>query len=527
MIRIRSIKGDLVELFFNPREKDEGLRVGENLLLRDRERKAGLIVQVIGLETVSYPALIREQMELAAEGGALPPPELFEALSPESPEMPLGNLLVARAKIRKVVEGSRWHHWDGWIPTRDVVVERVPDRMIAANCLSDRGHLLRLGRMRGRRDMLVEGRCLEKVNIITGVKGAGKSHLAKVMLLELVRLGAPCIVFDLNREYVHLPKHSVNPVTGKGERGVLVLSAGGNLKLDVRQFGLAPLTQMLSKFGLPEVSLLYFENRLGRLLREAEEWERMGRKPPFLGIPQLIQMAQEGEFATGMNAPAVNGAIASRLRALLGTGMFARNEAEVTDLKGYYKLIRGGGAMVIDISRLGNRARSGLVQAVIEVVKEICEEEIALGTNRFPFLFFEEAHLYVSKASIDYLVTRARHLGASSVFITNMIGGLDEAVLRQADNLFLLRLPFEDDVRHVAKSAKTDYETLSSFVRRLPDYHALAIGEVTKGYPLIFKVDPLEGVNTAGETKLLFGESFGPMREEVRARPVAQRALWK
>ena len=182
---------------------------------------------------------------------------------------------------------------------------------------------------------------------------------------------------------------------------------------------------------------------------------------------------------------------------------------------------------MLDISRLGNRARSGLVQAVIEVVKEICEEETALGTNRFPFLFFEEAHLYVSRASIDYLVTRARHLGASSVFITNMIGGLDEAVLRQADNLFLLRLPFEDDVRHVAKSAKTDYETLSSFVRRLPDYHALAIGEVTRGYPLIFKVDPLEGVNTAGETKLLFGESFGPMREEVRARPVAQQTLWK
>ena len=176
MIRIRSIKGDLVELFFNPREKDEGLRVGENLLLQDREGAAGLIVQVIGLETVSYPALIREQMELAAEGGALPPPELFEALSSE--EMPLGNLLVARARIRKVVEGNngfgKWHHWDGWIPTRDVVVERVPDRMIAANCLGDRGHLLRLGRMRGGRDMLVEGRCLEKVNIITGVKGGGQ-----------------------------------------------------------------------------------------------------------------------------------------------------------------------------------------------------------------------------------------------------------------------------------------------------------------------------------------------------------------
>jgi len=494
-----------MELFFNPRERDEALRVGETLHIREREGSRGLIAQVVGLETVSYPALIREQMELAAEGGALPPPMLFEA-SPSESELLFGNLLVARAKIRKVAARGRWGHWDGWIPTRDVVVERVSDEEVISFCEGALDHPLRLGRL-GDRDMVIEGSRLEKVSIITGVKGAGKSHLAKVILLELIKLGAPCIVFDLNREYVHLPRYEVNPVSGEGRRGVLVLSAGRTLRLDVRQFGLAPLARMLSLYGLPEISLLYFENRLSGLLREADEMERGGRKPPFLGVPQLIQMAQEGEFAKGMNAPAVNGAIRNRLRALMETGIFARNEAEVTDLRGYYKLIRQGGALVVDISRLGNRARSGLVQAVIEVVKDICEEEITRGTYRFPFLFFEEAHLYVSRSSIDYLVTRARHLGASSIFITNMIGGLDEAVLRQADNLFLLRLPFEDDVRHVAKSAKTDYETLSSFVRRLPGWNALAIGEVTRGYPLIFRVDSLEGVVTAGETRLLFGDA--------------------
>ena len=523
MIRVRQIKGDIIELFFNPKQKEEAVRVGENLLVRERDTQRGLIVQVVSLSTVSYPSLIREQLELAAEGGALPPAALFELATPESSDLAAGNLLVAAAKIRKIAGSRGWQHWDGWIPTRDVVVERVNDEQVASFCFRDYGHLLRLGKMAGGAGMLIEGRDLEKVSIITGVKGAGKSHLAKVILLELIRLGAPVIVFDLNREYIHLPKYDVNPATGKGQRGVLVLSAGGNLKLDIRQFGLVPLSTMLAKYGLPEVSRLYFENRLSRLLSEAEEWARRGRKPPFLGIPQLIQMASEGEFASGMNAPAVNGAIRSRLRALEETGIFARNESEVTDLKSYYKLVRHGGAIVIDISRLGNRARSGLVQAVIEVVKEICEGEIAKGANRFPFLFFEEAHLYVSRASIDYLVTRSRHLGASSVFITNMIGGLDEAVLRQADNLFLLRLPFEDDVRHVAKSAKTDYETLSSFVRRLPDWNALAIGEVTRGYPLIFRVHALEGVNTAGETKLLFGDGFKPAK--VPQSPALSPAL--
>src|SRR4029450_5670695 len=95
---------------------------------------------------------------------------------------------------------------------------------------------------------------LEKVNAITGVKGAAKSHLSKVVLLELIKAGAPCVVFDLNKEYIHLPKHEADAYSGQiRRRGILHLKAGENLKLGVRQFGLSPLVTMLTKFGLPEV----------------------------------------------------------------------------------------------------------------------------------------------------------------------------------------------------------------------------------------------------------------------------------
>jgi hypothetical protein len=43
------------------------------------------------------------------------------------------------------------------------------------------------------------------------------------------------------------------------------------------------------------------------------------------------------------------------------------------------------------------------------------------------------------------------------------VGGLDETVLRQTDNLLLAHLPFDNDVRHVGKSAMTDQETMSAF----------------------------------------------------------------
>ena len=118
------------------------------------------------------------------------------------------NLKVAISKIRKLT-GRRWDQWDGWIPIRDVEVSRISDQDLFDNCVEDLGNPLHLGQTLRGEPFYIEGHHLEKVNIVTGVKGAGKSYLSKVILLELINAGAPCIVFDLNKEYIHLPKHEM------------------------------------------------------------------------------------------------------------------------------------------------------------------------------------------------------------------------------------------------------------------------------------------------------------------------------
>ena len=382
---------------------------------------------------------------------------------------------------------------------------RTRDEEVFANATRDLGHPLHLGWTLAGHSFQLEGQDLEKVNVITGVKGSGKSHLSKVILLQLIAQGAPCVVFDINREYIHLPKAEIDPQTGEIiRRGIVHLEAGGNFRLGVRQFGLAPLMTLLQRYGLPEVSALHFENRLARLWAEAESMENEVAQAPYIGLEQLIQMAEENEFGGGSSATVVNHAIRSRLEALKNTTSLPDRSPRPPRWAKPIAQIRDGGALVIDMSALSNLAREGFVQAIIELVKDLCLWEIEHDTHRFPFIFFEEAHLYVSRQSIDYIVTRARHLGITSFFVTNMIHGLDEAVLRQADNLFLLRIPFEDDVRHVSRGAATDYETMAAFVRRLRERHALVIGNVTAQYPLIFDVDPLDGVNTAGETRYFF-----------------------
>jgi hypothetical protein len=523
-VQVYRINNDLAELFFNPREID--LRVGETLTLHERDSGRSIISQVIAFRSATYPSLLREQLDslVGPELNPAPPPGSIEQAWPERAERQLalaeelsrqngdlGNIKVALAKIRKTMPApangrGRWEQWDGWIPARDVDVLRTPDLEVFANATRDLGHRIRLGRTLAGHDFSIEGQDLEKVSVITGVKGAGKSHLSKVVLLQLIAQGAPCIVFDINREYIHLPRVEIDERTGRTIRpGIVHLEAGGNFRLSVRQFGLAPLMTLMTRFGLPEVSALYFENRLARLWAEAEALEgRNGRQAPYIGLEQLIQMAEENEFGGGASTAVVNNAIRSRLEAVRNTRIFARGPAEAASLGDAYRRIRNGGALIIDVSGLSNLAREGFVQAIIELVKELCEWEIDHQSHRFPFVFFEEAHLYVSRRSIDYIVTRARHLGITSFFVTNMIQGLEEAVLRQADNLFLLRLPYEDDVRHVSRGAATDYETMMAFVRRLRERHALVIGNVTAQYPLMFEVDPLQGVNTAGETRFFF-----------------------
>ncbi|MCX8170587.1 MAG: hypothetical protein N3E47_01250, partial [Candidatus Bathyarchaeota archaeon] len=144
-------------------------------------------------------------------------------------------------------------------------------------------------------------------------------------------------------------------------------------------------------------------------------------------------------------------------------------------------------------------------QIVVEYVLAKLQDSLSKWKIRAVFLFAEEAHLYLKETYWDDIVTRMRHFGIFTTFITNQPNTIKENIYRQADNIFLFNFVNEHDLEVISRAAKVDAETIISVVRDLPPHHCLVLGEVVRDFPIIVRVKPLE-VKAMGETRFFFTE---------------------
>jgi hypothetical protein len=136
------------------------------------------------------------------------------------------------------------------------------------------------------------------------------------------------------------------------------------------------------------------------------------------------------------------------------------------------------------------------------ILNKICD---LLESNRIPptFLFAEEAHLYLRDTYWDDMVTRMRHYGIFTTFITNQPDAIPQGIYRQADNIFLYNFVNSNDLGMVSRASTVDVETIESLVRTLPQRHCLVIGKVAANMPSLIQVAPTD-FQALGETKRFF-----------------------
>jgi len=470
----------------------ENVRLGEYLVVTDKERS--LVVQVYDENYLDVSGIeeevAREEVIFASTQGVTEDPAGVGTISREIRDMRL-----LQCKARGSIEHGRYSSRIDWVPSR--TSSKVTK--LAVNELLDMvgrpgERMIKIGKS-GKQQMTVPAEAFDgRVTIITGRKESGKSHLAKMITRGLVQHGAYCIVFDLNEEYGSIGLKADGTPTDIS-RKVEVRRPGRNLRFSLEGAGLRAISSLLQhSLDMPGTSLREF----------VRIWEAMEAKHE-LRISSLganIQQWRCNEF--------VRDALYSRYHTLSNSGLFAEGREDEFDLEGFVRSHPDGGVLVVSLSRTSPLNRRMTVELLLSKLVELLEH------RRVPpvFLVAEEAHLYLRETYWEDLITRMRHFGAFTLFVTNQPDAIKQEIYRQADNIFLHNFSNDSDLSLVSQASMVDADTIRSIVRTLPQRMCLALGHAVNNLPIVVAVEAFDSPPT-GVTRLFFQKEGASPRLEA------------
>ena len=473
-MRIYRKEADEVQLIAFP---DEHIQKGDYFVIEDPAQSRGLLVQAIDLQYANVPGVLEDILRDVMTDGELSGEDV-DPLNISSQVDALKDTRLAVCKIRgTIAQDGSLSPSSSWLPSR--TSSKI--RPYAVNRLIMNGGKMpvKLGHNDGE-PITVDASGLDGgLNIITGRKGSGKSHLAKLLLLSMAGWGAPCIVLDVNGEYINLHKSKDGR---QSSARLTVLAPRSGLNFSMSKLGLRTVAGVLSHaLDLPATSSKVFTTI----------WKDLESRGD-LTLPTVIQAVQSWSCHDS-----VREALTSRLQVLMESGLF--DEANPLTEERILHTIEGGGVLVVNLKNQSQIVRRILVEIFLGELTKI------LSSNwlKAAFLFAEEAHLYLRETYWDDIVTRMRHIGLFTTFITNQPDTVQEAIYRQADNVFIFNFTNEHDIEAIGKGAKADSDTIRYLVRGIPTRRCLLLGNVVKDLPLMVDVEQLD-VRTMGETRLFF-----------------------
>jgi DNA helicase HerA-like ATPase len=464
--------------------KEDSASKGDYMLIEDRNRS--MVVQIYDEEYLSSQAMIEDIVK----------EEVVNASSVENLHDPLNigvlsklirDARVFRAKLRAAINGEGTLSSEvAWLPSRvDSKIRRLSmqeiDRFLGRSGVFP----IPLGRAGDNEDFEIYAEDLDgRLSIITGKKESGKSHLSKVLVKTLVQHGAFVVVFDLNNEYSGLGwnrNHTPSAIQSK----VHILESGKSLRFKLDYCGKAAVSGMLKNaLDMPAASLREF----------FRIWDWLDNKKG-LGIDAI------GNAINTWNInELVRDALVSRYHVIQSSRLFTDEPAGFKFENVITKNAGNGAAIVINMGDVSPTIRRMVVELVLSKIVDLLERQAIPPI----FLFAEEAHLYIRETYWEDIITRMRHFGIYTTFITNQPDAISDGIYRQVDNIFLFNFTNDSDLDKISKVSLVDNDTIRSIVRTLPQRQCLAIGKAVCDLPMVIKVAAAD-VLTLGETKKFFG----------------------
>jgi len=469
---------------------NENIEKGDYLTIQDQHQpNRALIVQVIDVQFANIPGIIEELLRDTTNGNdsADLNGQDFDPLEVASHITYIQDSRILICKIRASLEKNKIVTGGTWLPSRSQsTIKRLPTAALLNLIKINHALPISLGETKDSTQLNIDATSLDgRLNIVTGKKETGKSHLSKLLILGLLQHGAPVVVLDLNGEYAQLG------LAGDGKKNehhskVHVLTPSVNFKVTLAQMKLrVMLNILLHALNLPGTSAREFR-RIWQLLDEHAS----------------LTLHELGEAIRNWRCNQhVRDALFSRYYSLVNSGFFTDNPSEAISLEECFQQTRSGGALVVNLRDTSLVDRQIVVEYMLGKIVDLLTQHKVKAV----FLFAEEAHLYLRETYWDDIVTRMRHFGVFTTFVTNQPDTIRENIYRQADNIFLFNFTNEHDLETVSRAAKVDAETVKSISFDLPTQHCILLGSVVRDFPLVVKVRPLN-VQTMGQTRLFFSQ---------------------
>ena len=448
----------------------------------------GLVMQVYDERYLDVEGIeeeiAREEVLYASASGVTSDPAELNTISTL-----IRDTRILLCKTRGTISDGKLTPRANWMPSRTTSrVARLPVGDLAATVEPLGARDINLGTVDSESHFSIPAEALDgRITVITGRKESGKSHLAKILLRGLLENGAYAVVFDLNDEYGTIGLLRDGTETELARR-VRALRPGRELRFSLASVGIRAITNLLShSLEMPGTSLREF----------VKIWEQLDSRDELTlaSLESAIQQWRCNEF--------VRDALFARYHTLASCGLFTDSPRQQFDLQDFFALNRSGGALVITLSGVSPLNRKMVVELVLSKLVELLER------RKIPpvFLLAEEAHLYLRDTYWEDLITRMRHFGIFTLFVTNQPDAIDQKIYRQVDNIFLYNFSSDTDLNMVSQASMADSDTVRAIVRTLPPRMCLLLGYAVRNLPVVVSIDPFDSP-ASGLTRRFFGESL-------------------
>jgi hypothetical protein len=480
-MRLYKKEGNSLQILSFP---NDDVEKGDYLLVEDSEANKKLITQVIDVQFASVPGLLEELLRDSTTDEQICG-ENFDPLGISSHINHIQDARMLLCKIRGTIKDKILQVNSSWLPSRSKSgITRISINSLLAHLGGSQELPINIGETKDASPLSITAHDLDgRLNIITGKKGTGKSHLSKLLVLGLVDYKATVVVLDLNGEYTGLGFSSIGGSNEYSSR-VHVLTPGANFRVSLAQIELRVMLNILvHALNLPGTSTREFKHI----------WKLLHQQGNF-----TLQDLGDAIRDCKCNMH-VRDALFSRYYSLVNSGFFANDDSATSFENLFKETQKEGGALVINLKDVSSIDRQIVLEYTLgNLVKLLSQWKI-----RSVFLFAEEAHLYLRETYWEDIVTRMRHFGLFTSFVTNQPDTIKENIYRQADSIFLFNFTNERDLETVSRAARVDSETVKSIAQELPPHYCLLIGRAVKDFPVMVKVRALD-IKTMGQTRLFF-----------------------